>query len=171
MKTDNEIKKALERMTYGGHSCMHCKDGITKGDDNCGLRGCKIGRNALDLINRLEKENNDLFLETEELIHKLECLLCHATDGRLSKHSYALKTMEAEVSDAMSREYNEGYNEAIKEFWKKFDEVLCQNIGPSRRLYWRILEAGNNLVAEMTEFPTKIEHSSLCETDTYEVKE
>lgn len=54
--TDEEIIEALEGMTYGGHSCMHCKYGTTKDDDRCGLQGCKIGRDALDLINRKDAE-------------------------------------------------------------------------------------------------------------------
>lgn len=54
--TENEIIKALEGMTYGGHSCMHCKYGTTKGDVRCGLQGCKVGRDALDLINRQQAE-------------------------------------------------------------------------------------------------------------------
>lgn len=42
-------------------------------------------------------------------------------------------------------------SEAIKEFWKRFDKVLCENIGPSKRVYWKISSDGNNLVKEMTE--------------------
>ena len=36
---------------------------------------------------------------TDELIYKLECLLCHATGNRLSKHTYDLRTMESAVTD------------------------------------------------------------------------
>ena len=35
----------------------------------------------------------------EEVVYKLECLLCHATGGKLSKHTYPLKVMEVAVTD------------------------------------------------------------------------
>ena len=35
----------------------------------------------------------------DEVVYKLECLLCHATGGRLSKHTYTLQTMEYAVTD------------------------------------------------------------------------
>ena len=58
--TDNEIIKVLGGISYGGHSCTKCKYKITKGEDRCGLKGCKIARNALDLINRQKAENEML---------------------------------------------------------------------------------------------------------------
>jgi hypothetical protein len=51
--TDSDIKKALSNMTYGGHYCAKCKYDNGKGEDRCGLKGCKIARYALDLINLL----------------------------------------------------------------------------------------------------------------------
>ena len=39
----------------------------------------------------------------EEVIYKLECLLCHATGGRLSKHTYPLRTMEMAVTDYIEK--------------------------------------------------------------------
>ena len=106
--TDEQIIKALE--------C--CKNSLSE-KDACG--DCPLyeeeevtcitilSKNAFDLIKRQKAE-------IEELIEKLECLLCHSTDGRLSKHTYSLKTMELEVTDTMNRNYNDGYDEAIKEF-------------------------------------------------------
>lgn len=35
----------------------------------------------------------------EEVLYKLECLLCHATGGKLSKHTYPLDVMEMAVTD------------------------------------------------------------------------
>lgn len=54
--TDNEIIKALPNMTYGGHYCLKCKYDNGKGNDRCGLKGCKIARYALDLITRQQAE-------------------------------------------------------------------------------------------------------------------
>ena len=54
--SDNEIIKALPKILYGGHGCTNCRYGVTKGDERCGLKGCIIARNALDLINRQKAE-------------------------------------------------------------------------------------------------------------------
>jgi hypothetical protein len=35
----------------------------------------------------------------DEVVYKLETLLCHATGGKLSKHTYTLQTMESVVTD------------------------------------------------------------------------
>ena len=129
--SDNEIKKALEKMTYGGHSCMHCKYGTTKDNDRCGLQGCKIGRDALDLINRQQAE---------------------------------IERLQKAKADDVSLAYKVAKTEAIKEFAKKVKKTIIDELVVD-------FDDIDNLVAEMTESPTKIEHSSLCETDTYEVKE
>jgi hypothetical protein len=52
--------------------------------------------------------------EVEELIYRLECLLCHATGGRLSKHTYDLLTMETAVTDYLDESYCEGKEEGYK---------------------------------------------------------
>jgi hypothetical protein len=54
--TDNEIIKALPTVAYGGHSCNLCKHKWDKGEVRCGLKGCRITREALDLINRQKAE-------------------------------------------------------------------------------------------------------------------
>ena len=70
-----------------------------------------------DLINRLQAEN-------EELIHKLECLLCHATGGKLSKYTYPLGTMESYVNDTIQDYCEEAIEEAKAEAYKEFAEKL-----------------------------------------------
>ena len=71
--TDKEIIKALELKKYGGHSCVKCKYGSTKGEDRCGIKGCNITRNALDLINRQQAEidnySHNIKQLTEENMH------------------------------------------------------------------------------------------------------
>lgn len=70
-------------------------------------------------------------------------------------------------------------SEAIKEFAERLKELVVYGTireyenanGFTYLLEDMVREDIDNLVAEMTESPTKIEHSSLCETDTYEVKE
>ena len=61
--TEKEIIQALgsERyMAYGGHHCIHCKYRYKKGEGKCGERGCRIAGNALQLILRLQDENEQL---------------------------------------------------------------------------------------------------------------
>ena len=58
-------------------------------------------------------------------------------------------------------------SEAIKEFAERL-KATSHPCGDTYIVYGDRID---NLVKEMTESPTKIEHSSLCETDTYEVKE
>lgn len=53
--------------------------------------------------------------QIEELIYKLECLLCHATGGKLSKHTYTLQVMESAVTDYIQDCCNEYMEEAKKE--------------------------------------------------------
>lgn len=63
--------------------------------------------------------------EVEELIYKLECLLCHATGGKLSKHTYDLKTMETAVTDYINESYSDGMAEVAKEI---FEEIASKQI-------------------------------------------
>jgi hypothetical protein len=49
-----------------------------------------------------------------EAVYKLECLLCHATGGLLSKHTYDLNTMERSVTDQFCKQYEEGLVDGYK---------------------------------------------------------
>lgn len=71
--TDNKIMKALSNISYGGHSCIECEHRIDKGEERCGLKGCYIARNALDLINRqkIELERSRELLEMAEKAMKI----------------------------------------------------------------------------------------------------
>lgn len=70
--------------------------------------------------------------EVEELIYKLEYLLCHATGGRLSKHTYDLRTMETAVTDYLDESYcegkEEGYKNAKAEVAREIFEALDKKI-------------------------------------------
>lgn len=54
--TDNEIIKALGSMKFGGLRCLECNHKRVKGDNRCGIKGCRIAQYALDLINRQKAE-------------------------------------------------------------------------------------------------------------------
>ncbi len=83
-----------------------------------------LSKDALNLINRQQAEIERLNIRNKAL-------------AAITKN-YDWKFVKAK-------------SEAIKEFWKRFDKVLCENIGPSKRVYWKISSDGDNLVKEMTE--------------------
>jgi hypothetical protein len=58
--------------------------------------------------------NKDLDAKAENLAYKLGCLLCHATGGRLSNHTYDLLTMEKVVTDYLDETYRDGKEEGYK---------------------------------------------------------
>ena len=80
-------------------------------------------------------------VEMDDLIYKLECLLCHATGGKLSYHTYPLATMERAVTDYIQECYDEAYAEARAEvareivtdiadlMWQGEDEKLNISLG------------------------------------------
>lgn len=51
----------------------------------------------------------------EEVVYKLECLLCHATGGKLSYHTYPLRTMQINVDDYVQQCCDEAVEEALAE--------------------------------------------------------
>lgn len=62
--------------------------------------------------------------EIEKVRYKLECLLCHATGGKLSKSTYSLRTMEIAVTDFMQEIDEEVVVEATVNAVKEFAERL-----------------------------------------------
>ena len=66
---------------------------------------------------------------TDELIYKLECLLCHATGGKLSKHTYTLQVMESAVTDYIQDccdEYmKEAKSKVVREIILEIDTLIC----------------------------------------------
>ena len=50
----------------------------------------------------------------DEVVYKLECLLCHATGGRYSKAGYQLSDMERMVTDYIESCIEEAVEEALK---------------------------------------------------------
>lgn len=53
------------------------------------------------------KKYDKLMDDYEEAIYKLECLLCHATGNKFSKHTYDLRVMEMAVDDYIDDLCNE----------------------------------------------------------------
>lgn len=51
----------------------------------------------------------------DEVVYKLECLLCHATGSRFSKSSYPLWIMETLVTDYIQECCDEAVEESLSE--------------------------------------------------------
>lgn len=118
--TDEQIIKALE--------C--CKGEYTDFCFGCPayhLRECMKQTNtqAINLINRQNAE-------IERLHHYKQ-----SYEDLKAEH---LETIKAIKQDRI---------EAIKEFAEKLDKILCLQIGPSKRVFWKITEDVKNLVEEM----------------------
>lgn len=130
--------------------------------DNIKLKGIAVLDENLDFLVSLSDVRKSLQMtptadvvpraEVDELICKLECLLCHATGGRLSKHTYDFRTMETVVTDCINETYNdgfgEGYKECAMEIFEEIEELFkivkipCVNedgcITPLQAGYWAI---------------------------------
>lgn len=143
--SDEELIEVVKLCCEYNPQCAKCPLEDRDTSDECMgelLKGC------LELINRQQAEIE-----------------------RLQKHSIlnGLKVVNKERKQIKS--------EAIKEFAERLKQEIQEskyrvNDSPYARACNQVadwcIEVSNNLVAEMTESPTKIEHSSLCETDTYE---
>ena len=53
------------------------------------------------------KKYEELERERDEITHKLECLLCHATGNRYSKSTYSLEFMCCMVNDYIETRIDE----------------------------------------------------------------
>ena len=88
------------------------------------------GFDSNDFCSFGEKADSDATLdpaaskEVEQLIYKLECLLCHATGGLLSKHTYDLQTMESVVTDYIEKSCDEARAEVMSEV-ERLKKVLA----------------------------------------------
>ena len=132
--TDSEIVKALPNMTYGGHYCAKCKYDNGKGNDRCGLKGCKIARYALDLITRQKTENENLKVENQSLRSAANSLKIHyeETQAEIERLRNAYKQCAFE-RDAYIEIENTAIAEAKAEAYKEFAERLKEN--PTQYFY------------------------------------
>lgn len=63
------------------------------------------------------KKYDKLISDYEEAIYKLECLLCHATGNKFSKHTYSLSEMEMAVDDYIDDLCNEAVRDAKDKYY------------------------------------------------------
>lgn len=114
--TDNQIIKALPKILYGGHGCKKCKYYMMVGDERCGLKGCYIARQALDLINYLMEEN-------EVLTKRLRHLLKSDTIKQYDEYDRKTHTYKRDISK-FDIEIEERISKAKSEARKEFAEQL-----------------------------------------------
>lgn len=123
--TDNEIIKALDSVgTATGVALGHHSGQADIIADRF--------RELIDENNRQKVEIERLNKDCEDVIYKLEYLLCHATGNKFSKHTYPIGDMVSYVNDYIQDCCNEAVeeakeavkSEAIKEFAERLKEKL-----------------------------------------------
>ncbi|MBQ8357888.1 MAG: hypothetical protein IJX39_08805 [Clostridia bacterium] len=67
-----DVMRALAKMTYGGRSCTDCKYGKKRGEDRCGLKGCRIAQTALALLREKDAEIERLKVKIELAMANLD---------------------------------------------------------------------------------------------------
>lgn len=97
----------------------------------CNVGMPEFARHILGLINRKQAEIDRLEKEVGKEF------ICFVGDPHKVEHCPYLEQLETAKA------------EAIKEFAEKIDKILCLQIGPSRRLFWKISGEIDNLVKEM----------------------
>ena len=114
---DNEIIKDLSNekyMTFGGHGCVRCKYRYHTGDERCGIKGCKIARNALNLINRQKEEierykgvikrlEDDVRLAKIETVKDFGKLLIDKIDNGVITHSFDIVDLVADEVERIEK--------------------------------------------------------------------
>ena len=121
--TDNEIKKALECCTTKGANCKGCPAFVKVDRSNCK----KYFRGAIDLINRLQAENERLKEVNEKLLIDFNGLsgFIHRVKAAAYKE-FAERLKERNVS---IYEYNEKIISAIPLTKEDIDNLLKEMIG------------------------------------------
>lgn len=115
--TDSEIVNALSKVRYGGHGCKNCKYDNGKGDDRCGLKGCKIARYALDLITRQQAEIENLKVENQSLRGAANSLKMHYEEAQANiERLKKIREADKKLITSLNKCYETAKSEAVKEF-------------------------------------------------------
>lgn len=147
--TDKDVIKALPNMTYGGHYCAKCKYDNGKGNDRCGLKGCKIARYALDFINRLQakaikeqnknsklrNERNRLQAQNKDLaetVHNLtiekDALFDKAEELKAEiERLNALVKTKNKLIEGLDQSISYAYDRAIKDFAERLKNEIIND--------------------------------------------
>lgn len=164
--TDNETIKALEccKKAILHQDCLDLKCPLVR-EFGCNLDKEQLRNMALDLINRLKAEK-------EKCESQMKLLEAFVNDYKLAYEKAKaeierLQKDKADIIDAVEYRINQAKEIAYKEFAERVKQL--PNV-TNCEYEWTYLDI-DNLLAELTPEPlTKIDHSSLCETETYEGK-
>ena len=103
----------------------------------------------------------------------IECLsiLCKQALDLINRQKAEIERLEGELIEERTRRknavnsYHEAKAAAIEEFVNRFEKNI-KDVQFTLGQTWEIQNALKQIKKEMTQ-PTKIEHNSLCETETY----
>lgn len=151
--TDNEIIRCLRLCRAG--DCENCK-----ALDVCNAT-FSFHKETLDLIKRQKAEIERLNKDCEDVIYKLEYLLCNATGNKFSKYTYPIGDMVSYVNDYIQDCCNEAVDEAkeavkseaIKEFAERLKGKCYEDFQETYEMLSPYVtdDEIDNLVKEMTE--------------------
>ena len=126
--TDKDIIKALPNMTYGGHYCAKCKYDNGKGNDRCGLKGCKIARYALDLITRQQAENENLKVKLQSMRGAANSLKMHYEEAQAEVERLK-RELDLVIENSISARYPHcvlcGNGAILTKSLEEYDELIA----------------------------------------------
>ena len=157
--TDKEIIEALERCSL--HSeCCYCNS-----VEECGNKRV-LTASVLDLINHLKTKCNKYLNKVQAQKGELTRLYKQNVEYKAEIERLKAEQMMADgYADALVERTK---SEAIKEFAERLKAFVYYADGIKDAI---VDESDiDNLVKEMARHISKIEHNSLCETETYKVE-
>ena len=119
----NEIIKAFEHL-------------VKNANNHIPITGKLLLEDVLTVLNRQKEQIKKL-----ENIERVATKTIEKQQEEIERYLHSIKLLEKDVQTAKSK--------AIKEFAEKVDKILCLQIGPSKRAFWKITEDIKNLVKEM----------------------
>ena len=163
--TDKEIIEALERCSL--HSeCCYCNS-----VEECGNKRV-LTASVLELINHLKTKCNKYLNKVQA--QKGELARLYKQNAEYKAEIERLKKSLDNMTDALVKTdeaCRSAENDAIKDFAErvKRNHITKDDKGEIHLLIE--YDEFDNLVKEMARHISKIEHNSLCETETYEVED
>ena len=166
--TDNDVIKALECCSNDNIDCEECPaNGLCDNDDYC-FTGA-----ILDLINRQQAEIEQWKTLAHEGKEKVELqeIEKSAMQHRIDKQQAEIERLKDIAKSALNESIKvcdsilNAKSEAYKEFAEQFQAMLGD---PFLREHNDVCVVIDKILAEVTPSNfTKVDHNSLCETETY----
>ena len=165
MKPEDVIN-ALEKMTYGGHSCTDCKYSKKRGEDRCGLKGCRIAQNALALLREKDAEIERLTKERDDA--RRDCAIAEQNHYECKKE---LEEMSDDILDSVRAE-RDRYKAESQRYQSAFlkaqtdaeqERFQCKNICDPT--YKNLLETAR--AEAITEFAERLKEKAFSVPTVY----